>query len=140
MCCIRCKIFYNAAMTQSEVADHWMASAERNILAAKDMFRLKHYDWSLFLWHLVVEKALKSMIAKRGEVPLPIHDLRHLSAKTGFVFTEDQKVSLKEITTFNIEARYEDYKRSFYKKATRVYAQKWGKICEDLYLWLKQLA
>lgn len=74
---------------------------------------------------------LKSIIARHGEVPPPIHDLRKLAAMTGLAFTEDKKTSLKEITTFNIEARYEDYKRSFYKKATRIYAQKWGKICED---------
>lgn len=126
-------------MTQSEAANHWFASAERNSTAARDMFRLKHYDWSLFLWHLVVEKALKGIIAKHGEAPLPTHDLRLLSAKIGLVFDEDKKSSLKEITTFNIEARYEDYKHSFYKKTTREYAQKWGKICEDLYIWLKQL-
>lgn len=126
-------------MTQSEAADHWLASAEQNIRPARDMFRLKHYDWSLFLWHLVVEKALKSVIAKRGEVPPPIHDLRKLAVMTKLVLTDGQKTSLKEITTFNIEARYEDYKRSFYKKATRIYAQKWGKICEDFFLWLKQL-
>ena len=126
-------------MTQTEAANHWIASAESNIPVAKDMFRMKHYDWSLFLWHLVIEKTLKGIIAKHGEVPLPIHDLRHLAAKTGLVFTEDQKASLKEITTFNIEARYEDYKRSFYKKATRVYAQKWEKICEDFFIWFKQL-
>lgn len=127
-------------MTQSEVINHWFASAESNISVARDMFRLKHYDWSLFLWHLVVEKMLKGVIAKHGEVPLPIHDLRQLAAKTGLVFDEGKKTSLKEITTFNIEARYEDYKHSFYKKATRTYAQKWGKICEDFYLWLKKLA
>lgn len=126
-------------MTKSEAANYWFASAERNIPAARDMFRLKHYDWSLFLWHLVVEKALKSIIAKRGEVPPPIHDLRKLTVMTGLALTDDQKTSLKEITTFNIEARYEDYKRSFYKKATRTYTQKWGKICEDFYLWLKKL-
>lgn len=126
-------------MTQSEAVNQWLVSAERNISTARDMFRLKHYDWSLFLWHLVVEKTLKSFIAKNGEVPPPIHDLRKLAAMTGLTLTEDQKTSLKEITTFNIEARYEDYKRSFYKKATRAYAQKWGNICEDLYLWLKQL-
>lgn len=47
-----------------------------------------------------------------------------------------QEMQLKEITTFNIEARYDDYKHSFYKKATLKYTTMWVKYCEELHLWL----
>ena len=40
---------------------------------------------------------------------------------------------LREITSYNIEARYDDYKLSFYKKATKEYTSKWVIICEDIF-------
>lgn len=45
---------------------------------------------------------------------------------------------LNEITTFNIEARYDDYKLSFYKKANKEYAEEWSEICEKIYLSIKK--
>ncbi len=38
-----------------------------------------------------------------------------------------------EITTFNISARYDDYKFKFYKKATREFTDKWLKIGKELH-------
>lgn len=116
----------------------WLESAERNKDAADDMFRSGHYDWSLFLWHLVLEKTLKGLLVKKGKVPLPVHDLRKLTTYAGVSTEKEKERQLKEITSFNLEARYDDYKRSFYRKATKEYASAWIKICQDIYVWLKQ--
>lgn len=125
-------------MTQKEVVDHWFASAEADARTAKDLFTLKHYDWSLFLWHLVIEKTLKGILVKKDIVPPPIHDLEKLATLTQLPISDKKIHALKEITTYNIEARYDDYKRKFYKKATMAYTSQWIKICEEIYLWLIQ--
>ena len=39
------------------------------------------------------------------------------------MLTEEQKDLLDEVTTFNIKARYPDYKGRFYKKATKRFAE-----------------
>lgn len=125
-------------MTQKEVVDHWFLSAKENSIAAKDMFSVYHYDWALFLWHLVIEKTLKGILVKKDIVPPPIHDLEKLAILAQVRISDKQTNELKEITTYNLEARYDDYKRKFYKKATKVYTTRWVKICEEIYLWLIQ--
>lgn len=45
---------------------------------------------------------------------------------------------LAEITSFNIEARYNDYNRGFRKKATRAYTQGYFRKAREMYSWLKE--
>jgi len=66
------------------------------------------------------------------------HDLIRLAKQAEIVLTDKIITQLNEVTTFNIEARYDDYKLSFYKKATKSYAQKWSKICENFYNFVKK--
>lgn len=46
--------------------------------------------------------------------------------------------ALKIISTFNIAARYDDFKHSFHKRCTKEYTDKYFKISKDLYLCLKK--
>ncbi len=86
----------------------------------------------------MLEKTLKSLIIKRDKEILPLHDLVRLASVAGLDLTEDQRAVLREITTFNIEARYDDYKEQFYKKATQKYALIWNKKSEEVYKWIKE--
>lgn len=72
------------------------------------------------------------MSIKKQPSPL-IHDLVRLSEKVGIQTRNEITLQLAEISTFNIAARYDDYKLKFYKKATKEYAQKWLTIGKDLY-------
>ncbi|MCI0698567.1 HEPN domain-containing protein [candidate division KSB1 bacterium] len=66
---------------------------------------------------------LKALVLKRTQELAPqIHDLRRLAEKAGLNFTEEQGKELDFISTFNIRARYDDTKRTFYQKATRLFA------------------
>lgn len=123
---------YNYSMS------HWFEDSERNRISAKEMVRDGHYDWGLFVWHLSLEKLLKGVIDQtKKEAPF-IHNLVKLAQVSELPFSSDQYDQLAEITSFNLEARYDDYKYAFYKKATKEYSQKWSQVCEDLYLWIKQ--
>ncbi len=53
-----------------------------------------------------------------------IHNLATLAGLTGLKFSQEQLDLLDEINTFNIEARYDDYKFKFYKKATEQITRK----------------
>lgn len=125
-------------MSREESIKHWFEAAERDSLTANDMFKLGHYNWSLFLWHLVIEKVIKCLIVKRGKEILLVHDLVRLASIAELSLTEEQKLILREITTFNIEARYDDYKEQFYKKATREYATVWRDNSKEMYKWIKE--
>ena len=126
-------------MTRSEAKRYWLKSADQCVIVANDNFKLKHYSWSLFFWQMAIEKLLKGLIVSRGKAPVYTHRLDQLLSQAGLEIDVKMKNNLKEITSFNLEARYDDYKLSFYKKATLSYTRKWIKICEEVYQWLKRL-
>lgn len=38
--------------------EYWIKSAKNDLETAESLFKSKHYDWCLFLSHLVIEKIL----------------------------------------------------------------------------------
>ena len=65
------------------------------------------------------------------------HDLLRLATKVGLKMTEEQMEWLDEITTFNLNARYDNYKQDFYKLCTKEFTEKWIERIETLRGWLK---
>ena len=125
-------------MTKLEFIKFWRDGAEKSLKTADGLFGLKHYDWCLFFCHLTLEKTLKGLVVKAtGEHPFPIHDLEKLAQQARLELTEKQIGELNEITTFNIQARYDDIKLSFYKKATRTYSEEFLNKTKELHQWLE---
>ena len=112
---------------------NWLLKAEKDVETAEDLYKSKHYDWCLFIWHLAIEKVLKAKIMSLEKKYLFTHKLINLTKLAEYPIDKKTLEQLREITSFNIEARYDDYKFSFYKKATREYAGKWVKICSNFY-------
>ena len=119
------------AMEKEEIVKHWLRGSKKNIETADDFFGVCHYDWCLFLCQLSLEKALKARIVKSGnEIPFS-HDLVKLAEIAGFGIGPDEEKELNEITSYNLDTRYDDYKESFYKKATKEYAKEWLNMCKS---------
>lgn len=116
-------------ISQEEKLQYWLDSAKNDQETAQKLFEVGKYDWCLFLWHLVIERLLKARLTKDNKEVPAIHDLKTLSKISLIVFTPEELSQLIEITSFNISARYDDYKRSFYHKADREYTIKWSQIC-----------
>lgn len=95
-------------MTLSDVTTYWQTTANDALSSAETLFEAKHFDHSLFFCHLALEKILKGLIWKKtGDPPLPVHDLVKLAQQAKLKMTTRQQEQLKEITTWNIEARYD---------------------------------
>ena len=120
-------------MSSKKLLESLLFKAKKDVETAEDLFKLKHFDWCLFIWHLAIEKVLKARLLSLGKEIIYTHDLRRLAKEAEISFTKEQLEQLDEITTFNLEARYDDYKLSFYKKADEVYTKRWVKICKELY-------
>ncbi|KJS82381.1 MAG: DNA-binding protein [Peptococcaceae bacterium BICA1-8] len=104
-------------MEKNDLIDFWVETAENDYCTMQNLYTSKDYHWSLFMGHLVIEKLLKALYIKNIDNNVPrIHDLLRLAEKAGIETTEEQKDDLDLITTFNIRARYPDYRKSFYKK------------------------
>jgi hypothetical protein len=88
-----------------------------------------------FLCHL--EQLLKACYVQTVDTTVPrIHDLYKLADRCGLEMTEEQKDALQYVNLFNIEARYEEYKREFHRKCTKSFAAKSIATIEELRSWL----
>lgn len=113
---------------------YWIDGATDALDTAEKLFADKKYHHSLFFLHLAIEKLLKALHQKRKNEPAPpLHNLSRLSELSNIDIDPETGEQLKEISSFNVSARYDDYKQRFYKKATCEYATKWLNIGKKLY-------
>lgn len=127
-------------MSAEDLVLFWEKSAKNDLKVAEDNLKLGHYHWALFFLQLVLEKTLKSLIVKKkNKIAPPTHNLIRLANEASITLTEKQKLDFQEISTFNIEARYDDIKLSFYKKATKEFTKVWTDKCRKYYVWLKKI-
>lgn len=113
-------------MTSEDLIRHWKDSAIDSLDIAGTLFLPDKYHHCPFFLHLAIEKILKAVFVKRkNNTPPATHDLVRLAEAAGLPTTENRKLELAEISSFNVSARYDDYKKQFYAKATKEYAEKW---------------
>ena len=67
-----------------------------------------------------------------------IHDLVRLADKAHIELDEKQKDIFDTISTFNLRARYDDYKMEFHKKCSKEFTQKWVFSIKEYREWLKK--
>ena len=126
-------------MKKQEHIEYWLRSAENDLKAANTLFRSERYDWCLFIGHLVLKKALKSVFVNNNEskVPPKTHNLVKLAELSSIRLTDEQRLFLDEVNDFNLVTRYPDYKLNFYNLCTRDYAENYFKQIKEYYEWLK---
>jgi HEPN domain-containing protein len=116
-------------MERDEIVTYWLASSDDDYQVMQSLLDNGHYVWALFLSHLVIEKLLKAYHVRYVDINYPrIHNLDEIAVKANLDLSTEQKGCLVELTTFNLRARYPDYKNRFQKKATRPFTEK--KIAE----------
>ncbi|MCK5521371.1 MAG: HEPN domain-containing protein [Candidatus Marinimicrobia bacterium] len=60
-----------------------------------------------------------------------------LAQKSGLELSEEQADQLDEISTFNINARYDNYQEEFYHRCTHDYTELWIKQIKEIEIWLQ---
>jgi len=121
--------------------NYWIESSNDDYQTMKNLYNSKDYSWSLFLGHLVIERLIKAIYAKNNpDNPYAkfTHDLLILANESNLQIDDDKEDKLDLITTFNINARYDDYKRDFYNKCTKEYTEEQIKNIEEMITWLKE--
>jgi len=70
------------------------------------MFKSKRYTWSMFIGHLMIEKLLKALYAKKNnDFPPYTHNLLRLAEKCDLNLDGGQILFLTTATVFNINTR-----------------------------------
>jgi len=120
------------------IKSYWMIEADEALNVTDHLLEEKDYSYALFFGHLAVEKILKSLyVYNKKEHAPPIHNLQRLANLTGISLDEDKTEKLILISSFNIEARYPDIKRSFREKCTKEFTLEQVRNIKEIYKWLK---
>lgn len=128
----------NKSIDFEKISAHWIESSDEDFETMLSLFETKHYHWALFVGHLCLEKLLKALYIRKYNDSVPfIHNLYRLSEMTDLDLSDETKVHwLFTITAFNLNARYDDYKKNFYQKCTKEFTKEWTENITKLRLWI----
>ena len=120
-----------------KIVDHWKKTSEEDYNTMIYLFNSGTYHWALFMGHISTEKLLKAYFVKanRKHSP-PIHNLYRIAELSGLEMNEEIADWLDIITSFNINARYDDFKREFYKLCTKEFATLWMERIKLIREWI----
>ena len=126
-------------MDTKEHIKYWNESADNDLSAAKSLLDSGKYDWCLFIGHLVLEKRLKSLFVMNNDnkIPPKTHNLIKLAKLAKVFLTHDQRIFLDEVNDFNLEVRYPEYRKDFYKICTKEFTEKYFLKIQEVEKWLK---
>ena len=119
--------------------NYWIESADNDLSASKSLFNSGKYDWCLFVGHLVLEKLLKALFVlnNHNKIPPKTHNLTKLAKVSKIKLSEEQILFLDEVNDFNLEVRYPEYKREFYKICTKNFTDNYFLKIQEFAKWLK---
>ena len=127
-------------MDIKKIKQYWLEEASEALKVAWDLYEKADYTYSLFFGHLSIEKLLKAIYVEKNREHAPyLHNLLRLAEISGIELNDAHKDLLIKITTFNVESRYPDEKRSFRKKCTQDFTINELNQIEDIYKWLKSM-
>jgi HEPN domain-containing protein len=126
-------------MDKSELIKYWEETSDKDYGTMQHLYNAGDFHWALFMGHIVIEKLLKACYVRYVDNKVPLtHDLLRLAKAVGLDTDDDLANDFDYITTFNISARYPDYKQTFYKKCTKEFTEENIKKIEGVRIWLKK--
>ena len=123
-----------------KIVNHWIETSDEDFNTMLTLYNSKSFGWSLFLGHISTEKLLKALYVKRFREHAPFtHNLYRLGELIGLEMSDEYSDWFDEITSFNLNARYDDYKKEFYKLCTSDYTQNWIEKIKTIRTWIKEM-
>ena len=129
-------------MDNIDLMKYWIESSNEDYNVMNVLHNSRKNSYCLFFGQMVIEKLLKALYAKnnKGAPYTPkTHDLLYLAEKMNLEVMEKQANDLVEITKFNLNTRYDDYKREFYNKCTDEYTEEKINQIEEVKVWLETM-
>ena len=116
----------------------WLERSKYDLETAKAMLVAGRYFYVAYMCQQAVEKVLKAIIAQDGKENLPTHNLNRLAelAELRKELAGDQIDLMAELTAYNIEARYGDYKESLLEVVDIRRAKVLLAQTQELFQWL----
>jgi HEPN domain-containing protein len=123
-----------------KIIKHWIETSENDFNTMLTLNNSKSFGWALFLGHISTEKLLKALYVKRYNEHAPFtHNLYRLAELIGIDMSDEHSDWLDQITSFNLNARYDDYKKEFLQLCTLEYTQIWIERIKTVQTWIKEM-
>ena len=123
-----------------KIRNYWIESSSDDFKTMNKLFKSESYNWALFVGHISVEKLLKALYVKlHGKHAPLIHNLYRLAELCDIELADEYPDWLDTITSFNINARYDDYRKEFYDLCTHEYTELWIGRIKELREWIKMM-
>lgn len=121
----------------SKIINYWLDASRHDLEVARSLFRTGKYDYCLFLCHLMLEKLLKALVTRvLKDHPPFTHNLLYLAGKARLELSKSQIELFDQINKFNMEIRYPEDLRAFYKRVNRAYAERYFTASKEIWKWL----
>lgn len=128
-------------MTREEKVQYWLDIANYDLETAEDLYKSQRWLYVAFMCHQVIEKTLKAYwSAKREDIPPYIHNHKRLAEGCGLYgkLSDEQKDFINAISTYNIQARYPEYKEQLARVLTASTCRYLIDTTKELQSWIKQ--
>jgi len=123
-----------------KIVKHWIETSEDDYNTMLILYNSKSFEWALFLGHISTEKLLKALYVIRLKKHAPFtHNLYRLGELIGLDMSDEYSDWLDVITSFNLNARYDDYRKEFYKLCTPDYTKTWIERIKIIRTWIKEM-
>lgn len=102
----------NPQLNIDRMIKHWVNTSDDDFNTMLVLYDSKIYHWPLFMGHISLEKLLKAYFVKTHQQHAPFtHNLFRLAEAAGIEVDDEHAEWLFKITAFNLNARYDDYKK-----------------------------
>ena len=128
-------------MTAEEKTQYWLNIVDYDLEIAEAMYQTGRWLYVAFMCHQVIEKTLKAYwTAKRDDNPPYIHNHKRLAEGCGLyeLMTGEQKDFIATISTFNIQARYPEYKDQLARALTKSVCRHVIDTTKELKQWIEK--
>ncbi len=123
-----------------KIVNYWIETSDEDYTTMLTLFESKTYGWALFLGHITLEKVLKAYFVQKHKNHAPFtHNLYRLVELNEIEISDEYSDWLDKITAFNLNARYDDYKREFYSICTKDFTTEWINKIKILRTWIKKM-
>jgi HEPN domain-containing protein len=124
-------------MEMAGQTEEWFKQAEYDLGTAEAMFRSRRYIYCIFMCHLCLEKALKGLLAKRGDIPPKSHDLVFLLERIEIDMPEQNAEFVEMLNEVSVPTRYPDELDKLLAQYPRKRTVEIMGRCREVYEWLR---
>lgn len=119
---------------------YWLDLVDYDIETAEAMYSTSRWLYVGFMCHQVIEKMLKAYWCEKCDTMPPyIHNHKRLAVGSGIYeqMSEEQRLFIEDITTYNIEARYPADKELLAHQLNRKACRHIIDTTKELQQWIK---